>query len=247
VKNVPPDYYDRLAAIDERHWWARGLIEIEAELIGPWLERQPRAVLDAGCGTGAFLAWAARRVPRASLAGIDPSTEALAVAQRRVPSADLRVASLSTLPFPDAAFDVVALNDVLQHVDESDVEDGLRELRRVVDRAGCLVVRTNGARRGRRERSDWRLYDKATLRTVLERAGFAVRRVTFANLLFSGAAEVRGRGPRAPTERTCGIPSDPGRVASALGRAALRVEAAIVGAGGAIPWGHTLLAVAVPR
>jgi ubiquinone/menaquinone biosynthesis C-methylase UbiE len=247
VKNVPPDYYERLAAIDERHWWPRGLIEIEGELIGPWLERQPQALLDAGCGTGAFLAWAAQRVPAASLAGIDPSPEALAVARRRVPSADLRVASLSKLPFPDAAFEVVALNDVLQHVDESEVEDGLRELRRVVDRGGCLVVRTNGARRGRPERSDWRLYDKTTLRTVLERAGFAVRRLTFANLLFSGAAEIRGSRPQAPTETACGIPSDPGPVASTLGRAALRVEAAIVGAGGGIPWGHTLLAVAVPR
>ncbi len=40
VKNVPADYYERLAAIDETHWWAKGVQRIECELIGPWLRRK---------------------------------------------------------------------------------------------------------------------------------------------------------------------------------------------------------------
>ena len=247
MKDVPGDYYERLASVDDRHWWARGLVEIEGTLLAPWLDRGPRAILDAGCGTGAFLAWAARRVPGASLAGIDLSPDAISVARRRVPTAALHVGPLTALPFETASFDVITLNDVLQHVDEDRVAESLAELRRVLDPRGVLAVRTNGARRGRRERQDWRLYEPSSLQAHLQQGGFVVRRMTYANLFFSLVAELRGRGPRAPTGTTCGIPSQPGAFASMLGRAALGLETAVVGVNGRIPWGHTLLAVAVPR
>jgi SAM-dependent methyltransferase len=247
VKDVPEDYYRRLAEIDARHWWPRGMVEIEAALLEPWLRKGPRALLDAGCGTGGFLAWAAERRLAKELFGVDTSAEALAVAEERVPDAELHVAPLSALPFADGAFDVVVLNDVLQHVDDAEMEPSLIELRRVLAPSGALAVRTNGARHGRRERSDWRLYDEQALRGQLERSGFVVERVTFANLPFSLLAELRRRGPRAPTEDTCGIPSPPGRVSAALGRMTLSAEAVAVRHGGRVLWGHSLLAVATPR
>jgi hypothetical protein len=90
------------------------------------------------------------------------------------------------------------------------------------------------------------LYDKSALRAELERGGFVVQRLTFANFPFSLAAEILGRSPRAPTESTCGIPLPPGRVSGALGRLTLSAEAAAVRRGGRILWGHSLLAVATP-
>ncbi|HEU0304018.1 MAG TPA: class I SAM-dependent methyltransferase [Gaiellaceae bacterium] len=245
MKDVPADYYARLAEVDARHWWARGMIEIEAALLAPWLSDGRLRLLDAGCGTGGFLAWADRSGRFAELSGVDLSPEALDVCRARVPSAELATAPLSALPFADGAFDVVVSNDVLQHVEEQEVTASLGELGRVLANGGALAVRTNGARRGRRERADWRLYDETALRAELERAGFRVRRTTYANLLFSALAEVRGSGPQAPTSRSCGIPSRPGGVASALGGTALGVEASVVRRGGRVPWGHTLLAVAI--
>jgi SAM-dependent methyltransferase len=247
VKGVPADYYERLAEIDSRHWWPRGMIEIEAALLAPFLSAGGARLLDAGCGTGAFLAWAAASGRFAELSGVDLSPEALDVCRTRTPGAELAVAPLSSLPFDDGVFDVVVSNDVLQHVEEAEVVASLAELGRVLREGGVLVVRTNGGRRGRRERSDWRLYDERGLRGELERAGFRVLRSTFVNLLFSAAAALRGREPRPPTARTCGIPSVPGTVASALGRAALGIEARYIGRGGRVPWGHTLMAVARPR
>jgi SAM-dependent methyltransferase len=247
VKDVPGDYYRRLAEIDDRHWWVRGMIELEAALIAPWLERTPGALLDAGCGTGGFLSWADGRAVFKSLSGVDLSPEAIDVARGRVPAADLRVAPLSSLPFADGAFDVVALNDVLQHVDESETRATMVELRRVLAEEGGLVVRTNGARRGRRERSDWRVYDPASLRAELAGGGFDVRRVTFANMTFSALAELRGRRPQAPSGQTSGVPAPAGVAISKLGTMALSVEAGVVRRGGRVPWGHTLLALAVPR
>lgn len=247
MKDIPGDYYRRLAEIDDRHWWVRGMIEIESALIAPWLEREPGPLLDAGCGTGGFLAWAGCRGAFTSLSGVDLSPEAIDIAHGRVPMADLRVAPLSSLPFDGGAFDVVALNDVLQHVDESEARASMVELRRVLASDGVLVVRTNGARRGRRERSDWRLYEPASLRAELERGGFDVRRLTFANMIFSALSELRGGRPRAPSGRASGVPASPGAVASKLGALALSLEARVIERGGRVPWGHTLLALAVPR
>ena len=247
MKDVPGDYYRRLAEVDDGHWWTRGMLELDLALLRPWLEREPHALLDAGCGTGAFLVNASRRVPSAALYGVDLSPEAIGIAHGRVPTAELSIAPLSALPFADASFDVVVANDVLQHIDESELSPSLAEVRRVLAATGAFLVRTNGARRGRRERSDWRLYDRSTLRAHLEQGGFSVRRITYANFLFSLVAELRRRGPRAPTGRTCGIPAEPGAIGSALGRATLGLETVVISRHGHVPWGHTLVAVAVPR
>ena len=63
-----------------------------------------------------------------------------------MPAADLHVARLHALPYESGAFDIVALADVLQHVEESEEEPTLRELRRVLRAGGALLVRTNGGR-----------------------------------------------------------------------------------------------------
>jgi SAM-dependent methyltransferase len=247
VKSVPSDYYRRLAEIDAAHWWACGMIRIEAVLLRPWLERGSPALLDAGCGPGGFLAWAQTTGRFGALAGVDLSPEAIAVAQERVRAADLRVAPLDRLPFEDAMFHVAALNDVLQHVHEGVVEESLSELRRVLRRDGALVVRTGGARHSRRERPDWRVYDKASLRRELARGGFAVRRATYVNTVFSALGELRGRRPHAPTRESCGVPERPGALASGLGSVALSLEARVLSMGGSFSWGHTLVALAVPE
>ncbi len=246
MKCVPPDYYARLAQIDATHWWPQGMIAVESALLAPWLERGSLALLDGGCGPGGFLLWAGSSGRFASLAGVDLSPEAIQVARSRVPSADLHVAPLDSLPFGESAFDVVALNDVLQHVDETVMAATLNEVRRVLRPDGALLTRTGGGRRVRRERGDWRAYDEATLRADLRRGGFDVRRTTYANLAFSALAEARGRRPHAPTDEGCGVPEQSGTLASAAGRLTLSLEARLVRVGGRLPWGHTLLAVAVP-
>jgi SAM-dependent methyltransferase len=166
-------------------------------------------------------------------------------ARAQVPAADVQVAELAALPFPDASFALATCNDVLQHVDEDDVERSLSELRRVLRSDGALLVRTNGGRRARRERPDWRLYDRATLVATLERAGFRCRRASYVNVLGSAAAAVRGRQPTAPTGTTHGIPAPPRHRRRPL-TGLLRLEGEIVRRGVRLPFGHTLVALAEP-
>jgi hypothetical protein len=105
-------------------------------------------------------------------------------------------------------------------------------------------VRTNGGRRARRERDDWRAYDAATLGADLRRAGFTVRRLTYANAVLSLAAAARGQRPEAPTGSSCGIPRLEAGAKAAVGRALLEAEARVVGLGPRLPYGHTLFALA---
>lgn len=247
MKSVPDDYYRRLQAIERDHWWRLGMTEIAAALLGPRLERGGSA-LDAGCGTGGLLAWLSATGRFDRLAGVDLSPEAIELAREAVPGADLRVMGLTGLPYADGAFDLVTLDDVLQHVHEDAVQPSLRELRRVLAPAGALLVRTNGGRRARRVRPDWRLYDRATLAGELEGAGFRVERLTHANMLLSLVGSARGRAPEAPTDTTCGIPSPGGGLSARVGRAILRLEARYLARPGRrLPFGHTLFALAVPQ
>ena len=165
-----------------------------------------------------------------------------------MPGADLHVAPVHALPFADASFDVAVLNDVLQHVAEPQVDAGLRELRRVLRPDGVLLVRTNGGRRARRERTDWRLYDVDSLKAELDASGFDIVRVTYVNTALSLWGAARGRSPTAPTPTTCGIPAQAGPAVNAVGRTLLGLEARVLRhPRTSLPYGHMLLAVAVPR
>jgi SAM-dependent methyltransferase len=244
---VPPDYYDRIYDAEQRHWWYRGMRSISAALLGDRLQAGGR-VLDAGCGTGGFLRWVLDSGPFRAASGADIGSGAIELARRRVPEADLHVAALRELPLEDASFDLVVTGDVLQHVPEDEVSTSLREVRRVLAPDGVLLLRTNGARRLRRERDDWRAYDAATLRAELDAAGLSCERLTYANAILSAWAVATRRTPHAPTDERHGIPLEaPRGVRSAVGLGLLRAEARYLSRPGRrLPFGHTLFALAVP-
>jgi SAM-dependent methyltransferase len=221
--------------------------ELTAALLGARMQRDGSCLLDAGCGTGGFLRWAIDHGSFSTAAGADIALAALDLARGRVPEADLRAGALSALPFDDCSFDVVVSHDVLQHVPEGDVAASLRELHRVLVPGGTMVLRTNGSRTLRRERSDWRAYDRETLRQELEAAGLAMERVTYANAVMSALSALRGRVPHAPSDTTHGIPdASPGTFRSAVGHLALSGESRFLARRGrTLPYGHTLVAVVV--
>jgi SAM-dependent methyltransferase len=244
---LPHDYYERIHEVERAHWWHRGMRTIEARLLGHRL-RPGLHVLDAGCGTGGFLRWLADTATPERACGVDIGVDAIRLAAARVPEAELHVRPLHRLPFEPDSFDLIVVNDVLQHVPDNDIQASLLELRRVARPGAALLVRTGGARRMRRERADWRLYDRKSLRATLEAAGWRCERVTYLNVLGSLAAAVRGRSPRAPDETRHGIPAPASKLQNAVGSIALGAEdryLSITRRG--IPYGHTLLALATPR
>jgi SAM-dependent methyltransferase len=93
-------------------------------------------VLDVGCGAGDLLVHLAAlgAVP----AGADPARGMVRVARRRAPGADVRPGDAEHLPWPDAAFDVVAAVNAVQLAD--DVDGALREMARVTVPGGLLAL-----------------------------------------------------------------------------------------------------------
>lgn len=90
------------------------------------------SLLDVGCGSGAFLSLVRKRLPRASLAGIDANPEARSV----LPSGISLLASLDAIPA--ASQDVVTLFQVIEHV--ADPFDMLQKARTALRPGGLLVV-----------------------------------------------------------------------------------------------------------
>jgi SAM-dependent methyltransferase len=80
----------------------------------------PARVLDLGTGSGAVARLAAARWPDAEVTGVDVSPQMVDEARRLAgsPRERYEVADASALPFEAAAFDVVALNNMIPFFDE---------------------------------------------------------------------------------------------------------------------------------
>jgi SAM-dependent methyltransferase len=93
----------------------RALREVLAAVPQP-----PALVLDIGTGSGAAARVAAEVWPGAEVTGVDLSPAMVEEARRRAstPREHYEVADSSALPFPDASFDVVLLNNMIPFFDE---------------------------------------------------------------------------------------------------------------------------------
>jgi SAM-dependent methyltransferase len=99
-----------------------------------------QSVLDAGCGSGAFLRTAADH--GAVVTGLDASEALLAIARERVPDADLSVGDLQHLPYADDTFD--AVTGFCSFFFADDMVEALREAGRVAKPGAPVVIQVWG-------------------------------------------------------------------------------------------------------
>ena len=102
--------------------------------------RAGQTVLDAGCGSGAFLRAAADH--GAVVSGIDASEALLAIARERVPDADLSLGDLQRLPYADDSFD--AVTGFCSFFFADDMVEALREAGRVAKPGAPIVIQVWG-------------------------------------------------------------------------------------------------------
>ena len=102
--------------------------------------RAGQTVLDAGCGSGAFLRAAADH--GAVVSGIDASEALLAIARERVPDADLSLGDLQRLPYADDTFD--AVTGFCSFFFADDMVEALREAGRVAKPGAPIVIQVWG-------------------------------------------------------------------------------------------------------
>ena len=97
------------------------------------------AVVDVGCGNGAYLAELRLRGHRGPVLGLDLSA---ALARQAGQFAATAVADAQALPLSDGCADVGLSLHMLYHV--PDIDQAIAELRRVLRPGGRLLVSTNG-------------------------------------------------------------------------------------------------------
>jgi arsenite methyltransferase len=134
-------YPEELTAVPET------AVESFAGVANPWalgrLERGER-VLDLGCGAGTDTLVAAQMVgPEGRVTGIDMTPEMLAKARAAAGelgagNVELVEAEAERLPFPDASFDVVISNGVIDLIPDKDAV--FAELERVLRPGGRIQI-----------------------------------------------------------------------------------------------------------
>jgi SAM-dependent methyltransferase len=238
--------YEKMHAVEERMWWYHG---IHANLLTAF-RRSGRVlpgmrVLDAGCGTGGFLAKLGRAVPGLERIGMDfePVAADLTRARAAVP---VSVASINQLPFAAASLGAIFSADVLCHrsVDQA---QALADLHRCLAPGGVLLLNLPAY--------DWmfsahdravhtaRRYTRTRLDALLREAGFAQVRTSYWNCLLFPLMVLRRK-----LMKTEGAASDvmpfPAPI-EFLFRGAMRIENFLLRSGIALPFGGSVLAVAI--
>lgn len=174
--------YARNYAFEEHYWWFVGRRKLILQTLLPLVQRLGAArLLDIGCGTGYTLSALGEHT---QAFGLDIAGEALGFSKDRGLDRLVQATALD-LPFLDDSLDAITALDVLEHLDDD--EAALREWHRACRPGGYLVLNVPAIR------SLWsgedhvsqhrRRYTRAELAEKVADAGFAVRRITYANTL----------------------------------------------------------------
>lgn len=220
--------FDRMAEHDQLHWWYVARRRILADLIRRHVPLPIGSrILEVGSGTGHNLDMLRRFAP---VDAIEIDDEARALAAQRL-GADVSAAPLPDLPgIPDGAYHLVALLDVLEHVDE-DVAS-LESIARKLVPGGRILV-TVPAYQWMWSAHDEvhhhkRRYSKSGLKKVVAAAGLKANLLThFNTLLFPPAAAARIAGKA--MGKTSSDDQMPSKPVNAVLRTVFGVERHLVG------------------
>jgi SAM-dependent methyltransferase len=237
------DYERQTHRVEDRHWWYRGRRTVLDRVIAQLALPAGARILDAGCGSGRNMVELARH---GQVTGIELSPTSVALARERHVG-EVIEGSVLQMPFADESFDLAVTLDVIEHL--RDDVDALRELQRTVAPGGALLA-TVPAYQWLWSGHDvinhhHRRYTHRSLREAAERAGWRQVRTTYFNSLLLPVAILLRALDRLNTKTTessldLWVPPKP---FNWLLERPLALEAAMIGRGGRIPAGLSLLAV----
>ena len=101
-----------------------------------WIPKKADTLLDGGCSWGYGTRFFQEKCRQAH--GIDTNEKAIAVARRRYPHIRFEKCALEHTPYKANHFDVIILNDVLEHV--GDEIKSLNETHRILKPHGALII-----------------------------------------------------------------------------------------------------------
>ena len=132
---MEPDEYKRMDEVESRMWWYRALHTRLLDAMANPYDAAPGPILDAGCGTGGFLA---HIDPSRAAVGLEWHALAAATAAAKSGHPVAR-GSINQLPFAADTFDTVIAADVLCHA-AVEPTHALAEVKRVLRPKGRLIM-----------------------------------------------------------------------------------------------------------
>ena len=244
---MKPSEYDKLDRVEDRMWWFAAMHANLLMAAQRWaLDELDLPILDAGCGTGGFLARLAVKYCGKPVIGLDLDLQACT---RAAIKSDRPVCagSVNDLPFADDALATIFSADVLCH-EGVDERRALRQFHRCLSENGRLILNLPAYRwmlsRHDMAVSNTRRYTTTGLRRLLTAVGFRLVYISYWNaVLFPLMVITRKLFPE-----DHGIFSDVKlypRSVDMLCRAATALETALLRRGMGLPFGGSILAIAV--
>ena len=178
--------YQTLYNLEETFWWFRGLREIILDQIRKFAPKKVSRVLDVGCGTGRNLLMYSKEISEQSF-GLDFSLDAAEFWKKRQQNKNI-IASANAIPFLSDSFNLVTCIDLLE-CDEADENLALGEIWRVLAKSGIIIFIVPACQWLYSKEHDTavhasRRYDKLKFRTLLEKHGFQILRISYLYLSF---------------------------------------------------------------
>lgn len=242
---MDPKEYEIIYSVEDHHWWYLGMETITRSILNRWYHTgEGLSILDAGCGTGAALTTYLAEYGRVT--GFDLSSIALTFCRRR--NADrLAQASVTHLPFASQSFDLITSFDVLYERGVSDDAESISEFSRVLVLGGRALLRLPAY--------DWlrgqhdigihtaRRYTAGEVKGLLQKNGFSVEHISYANTLMFPAALIKRMTERIwpPSVGQSDLTLDAGTFNQFL-RNILALEAPLVSRVG-LPFGLSIIAI----
>lgn len=109
-------------------------------ILGKIKTKNPKSILDVGCGDGFYLHLLCALFPKANIIGIDKDKNALRSASINLKDKNLKLkhGDIYNLNFANNSFDIVLASEILEHL----IDDfkGLKEIHRVLRPGGLLLT-----------------------------------------------------------------------------------------------------------
>jgi ubiquinone/menaquinone biosynthesis C-methylase UbiE len=109
-----------------------------AEVVKRMLKHsKARLILDVGCAEGFITNYLSQL--QAQVIGIDID-QSLKIAKNKVKNASFIYASIMHLPFKEETFEAVTLLEILEHLPDTSINEGITEVNRVLKSGGTLML-----------------------------------------------------------------------------------------------------------
>jgi len=126
-------------------------------------------LLDVGCGIGEFLQW----YPNSF--GIDTNRFLVKYCKER--GINCIYGSIYKIPFKKSMFDTVLCSHLMEHLSKPDM--AMKEIRRVLKKAGKLIIIVPTEKGYKRDKTHVKFWDKENIGKLLEKHGFKIKKLTY--------------------------------------------------------------------